>query len=405
MLINMGRLLSSVFLLFSVCFCFSQTITNAEYFFNTDPGVGNGTALVINSNTGQLTQTFSIPTTGLSDGFHSLYVRTYNSDNNWSLYDRKSFYLKSFLTSNITAAEYFFNTDPGVGNGIALTVNSNTGQLTQTFTIPTNALSEGFHNLYIRTLNTDNSWSLYDREVFYVKHFDAYTITAAEYFFNTDPGIGNGTSLSVDTNSGTLTQTFSIATTGLPEGFHNFYLRTQDSSGNWSLYDRQVIYIKDFDVSPDEISAAEYFIDTDPGVGNGTSVVFSNPSLSTQTLNIDSSGLAEGDHIFYIRVQDTNGDWSIYDSASFNIDASLSTESSLFRLTKLYPNPFSDRLVINTPNNIKITKTEIYDAIGKTVYSNTGHKNILDLTSLNQGIYILNIKTDTGSASFKIVKN
>ncbi|WP_371812643.1 T9SS type A sorting domain-containing protein [Aquimarina sp. U1-2] len=30
---------------------------------------------------------------------------------------------------------------------------------------------------------------------------------------------------------------------------------------------------------------------------------------------------------------------------------------------------------------------------------------MLDLTSLNQGIYILNIKTDTGSASFKIVKN
>ena len=402
--INMRLLLSSVLVLL-ICFgTLAQSITLAEYFYDTDPGVGNGTTLIVNGNTGQLTQTFSIPTTSLSDGFHSLYVRTLNSDNNWSLYDRQGFYLKSFNTSNILNAEYFFNTDPGVGNGINLTVSSNSQQLNQTFSIPTSGLSEGFNSLYIRTYNSSNNWSLYDRQTFYLKSFDTFTISAAEYFFNTDPGIGNGTALSVDANTGNLTQTFPIATTGLSEGFHSFYLRTKDNANNWSLYDRQIIYIKDFDFTPDEVNTAEYFIDTDPGVGNGTSIVFGSPSLSAQTLNIDSNGLSEGDHIFYVRVQDSNGDWSIYDSANFTIDSSLGVEDNLFKLTEIYPNPFLNKIKITTPNDIKIIKTEIYNNIGQTVYQSLEDSKTLELSNLKSGIYILNLNTDIGNANFKIVK-
>ncbi|WP_345168919.1 T9SS type A sorting domain-containing protein [Algibacter aquimarinus] len=312
-----------------------------------------------------------------------------------------SFFAKS---QNITSAEYFFNIDPGVGNGTTLTVNSNSGTLSQTFNIPTTSITEGFNSIYIRTYNSDNNWSLYDRQTFYLKSFDTFTITAAEYFFNTDPGVGNGTALSIDTNSGQLAQIFSIPTTSLPEGFHSFYLRTQDNANNWSLYDRQIIYIKDFDFTPDEVNAAEYFIDTDPGIGNGTSIAFGNPSLTNQTLNIDSTGLSEGDHIFYIRVQDSNGDWSIYDSAGFIVDSNLSNNDSLFKLTKLYPNPFSNSLVIDTPNNIPINKIKIYNNLGQTVYESSENTKILNLTNLKSGIHILSLDTPLGNSSFKIVK-
>ncbi|MEP1487857.1 MAG: T9SS type A sorting domain-containing protein [Algibacter sp.] len=399
----MRLLLTSVFLLFSFC-CISQSITNAEYFFNTDPGVGSATALTVNSNTGQLAQTFSIPTTSLVDGFHNLYIRTHNSDNKWGLYDRQSFYLKNFTSSNITSAEYFFNSDPGIGNGTGLSINSNLGLLDQTFAIPTGSLPEGFNSLYIRTYNSNNNWSLYDKQNFYLKSFDTFTITAAEYFFDTDLGVGGGTALNVDSNSGQLTQVFSIPTLGLSEGFHSFYLRTKDNTNNWSIYDRQIIYIKDFDFSPGEVSGAEYFIDLDTGIGTGTPIVFGDASQTSQTLNIDSTSLADGDHIFYVRVQDSNGDWSIYDSAVFTIDGSLSTVDSLFELVNIYPSPFSDNLSINTPNNIEITKTEVYNTLGQTVYSNSENKKTLELSTLKKGMYILNLKTTLGSTSFKIIK-
>ncbi len=308
------------------------------------------------------------------------------------------------FSQNITSAEYFFNTDPGVGNGNALTVNSNSGELIQTFSIPTNSLSEGFNTLYIRTFNSDNNWSLFERQTFYLKSFTNNNISAAEYFFNTDPGIGNGTALSVDSNTGQLTQTFAIPTTGLSEGFHSFHFRTKDNNNNWGLYDRQIIYIKDFDLSPDEVSNAEYFIDSDPGVGNGTSIVFGDSSLTTQVLNIDTTGLLDGDHLFYIRVQDTNGDWSIYDSALFNIDSSLGVEDNLISRITLLSNPFEDELSIKIPSNIRITKTEVYNSSGQTVYSSKESRTSVELSYLNNGVYILKLETSQGGASFKIVK-
>ncbi len=317
------------------------------------------------------------------------------------------FTLVGFITNsqNITSAEYFYNSDPGVGNGTSLVdITPNSGELTQTFTIPTTSLSEGFNSLYIRTFNSDNNWSLYDRQSFYLKSFDTFTITAAEYFFDTDMGVGTGTPLDIDSNLGQLTQVFSISTTGLSEGFHSFYLRTQDNDNHWSLYDRQIIYIKDFDFSPDEVLKAEYFIDSDPGAGNGISIIFENSSQASQVLNIDSTGLSEGDHLFYVRVQDSNGDWSIYDSALFTIDSSLGLDDNLLSNISLFPSPFENDISIKLPNNIKILKTEIYNNLGQTVYNSSENKSNLDLSNLQSGLYILNLKTSLGNASYKIVK-
>ena len=400
----MKRLFTYAFLMVSAC-SFAQIITSAEYFFDVDLGVNTGTTLTVNGNTGQLDQTFSIPTTSLSEGFHSLYVRTLNSEGNWSFYDRHSFYLKNFTNTNIVAAEYFFNSDDGIEiNTVPLSVNANSGQLTQTYSIPTSGLPQGFNSLYIRTKDSGGKWSLYDRQSFYLNTFTSTYITAAEYFFDIDLGVGNATPLSVDTNTGQLTQIFSIPTTSLSEGFHSFYLRTKDNADTWSLYDRQIIYIKDFDFTPDEVNAAEYFIDEDTGVGTGTAIVFGDASQSSQILNIDSAGLAEGDHIFYVRVQDTNGDWSIYDKATFTIDSNLDVKDSLFKSTKIYPSPFEDQLSIILPENIKIFKTELFNAIGQKVYSDSVNRTQLELSHLESGLYILNLKTDFGNASFKIIK-
>lgn len=226
---------------------------------------------------------------------------------------------------NIAAIEYFIDEqDPGVGNGISLTIDDNTGQLTQNFSIPTTGLGEGFHSLNIRSQSASGSWSLYDRSIFFIAPvFDVgQGIATAEYFFDIDPGLGNGTSLSLNTITGQLTQSIILPTTNLAEGIHSLYIRAQNAAGDWSLYDRTIFYIKAVSADDAPLASAEYFFnDEDPGIGNATSIALDeNTGQLTQSLALATEGLTEGQHTVYIRVQAQNGIWSLYDKATFTID-------------------------------------------------------------------------------------
>jgi len=238
--------------------------------------------------------------------------------------------------------------------------------------------------------------------VLLIGHFTiAQSISTAEYFFDEDPGVGNGTALSVDENSGQLIQNFTITTAGLTEGFHNFHIRTQGTNGTWSLYDKATIYIKDFEMTSDVVSA-EYFIDSDPGTGNGTSV---NITSQTQVINVDPEDtLAEGEHLFYIRVLNDNGLWSFYDSAIFTIEGVLGIDNSLFRSTSIYPNPFLNTFSIDLRHNSAIEEIQVFDFKGREVFHSNADLPELDLSSFASGIYILKIRSHEQYASFKIIK-
>lgn len=143
-----------------------QNITQAEYFIDgIDPGVGNAIALAINLGN-PISENFTIPTNGLTNGIHSLHIRIKDNGNTWSLYKRAFFYVQdaSNITAiPITAAEYFLDTDPGVGNGTVLTLIQGLNiNESFTITIPT-PTTDGNHYLYIRVQDQNNNWSLYKR--------------------------------------------------------------------------------------------------------------------------------------------------------------------------------------------------------------------------------------------------
>ena len=153
---------------------FSQSITELEYFYNTDPGFDVATSITANANTGNLTQTVSIPV-GTLTGFNSFYFRTKDNSNVWSMYEKRTFYITDIVVSggasNIAAAEYFLNTDPGIGGGTAITVDANTGNLTQTVSIPVGSTLTGFNTFYIRTQDDLGVWSMYEKRTFYITDF------------------------------------------------------------------------------------------------------------------------------------------------------------------------------------------------------------------------------------------
>lgn len=137
-------------------------ITAAEYFFDTDPGVGNGTALAVTPGSNTITPT--IPSTGLSDGDHYLFVRTKHDGNVWSLSEPRLIYIRA----RIIKAEYFIDTDPGFGNGTTINIAAPTDLVNVTATIPTGALADGVHYLFIRTKEILGKWSLYEPQPFTV---------------------------------------------------------------------------------------------------------------------------------------------------------------------------------------------------------------------------------------------
>ncbi|MFT3827110.1 MAG: T9SS type A sorting domain-containing protein [Chitinophagaceae bacterium] len=152
----------------------------------------------------------------------------------------------------------------------------------------------------------------------------AGNITRLEYFFDVDPGMGNGKSVSITAATDLSNVSFNADVSTLANGFHRAYVRSMSADGRWSLtnfgfFDNVVVpFYPAAPAAAGNITELEYFIDTDPGAGNGTKLGVNAPDLSGQQLTVNVTGLASGVHLLYIRSKDVNGKWSLTNFALFD---------------------------------------------------------------------------------------
>src|SRR5688572_1253655 len=107
-------------LLLAVCSFTSlhaQVIVGGEYFFDTDPGYGNATTFSVSPDS-SITTNVNADLSGVEPGLHFCNVRVKDSNGRWSLTHTSLFFALQGGTSLITGGEYFFDTDPGTGNGV-----------------------------------------------------------------------------------------------------------------------------------------------------------------------------------------------------------------------------------------------------------------------------------------------
>jgi hypothetical protein len=307
---KISQILGSIlFVLFQIV-ANAQQIRKAEYFYDADPGVGNGVAITL-TQFDSVHITTSMPTAGLTSGMHTLSIRTKNTNGLWSLYDTRNFYIESNNSSTATQivkAEYFFDSDPGVGNGTPIALTQ-ADSLEFTTSMPTAGLTSGMHTLSIRTKNTNGLWSLYDTRSFYINPSNSSTlskIVKAEYFFDTDPGFGNGISINTGTLSDSIFNTLNISSAGLTIGSHALFIRTQNQSGLWSLYAG-----KEFTICN---SAPVVNLGLDGGVCSGSVTLNANNSGSnylwstgatSQTISVSSTGT------YWVKVTASSGCFAI----------------------------------------------------------------------------------------------
>ncbi|MBX2963040.1 MAG: fibronectin type III domain-containing protein [Cyclobacteriaceae bacterium] len=148
-------------------------------------------------------------------------------------------------------------------------------------------------------------------------------ITRLEYFFDTDPGFGAGINVPITPGQNLTDVQFNVPLNSITEGFHMLYVRSKSSNG-WSRSHNMLIYKIPALVTVNNplpnLKRLEYFIDTDPGYGNGVSVPFT-PATKIEDLafSINVQGLSETEHKLYLRAQDQNGKWSIVNIRTFNV--------------------------------------------------------------------------------------
>jgi hypothetical protein len=286
----------------------SGTIIRCEYFFNTDPGVGNALPATIGPN-----NTFIADVTGIADGMYNIFVRVQDASGSWSLVSSRTFMKQTGggTIGTIAKYEYFIDTDPGLGNGIAATVVADTA-----FIADLTNTSNGLHTLYIRVQDAAGSWSLTHAKPFMKFISNADNSSHYEYFIDTDTGVGTGQPFTTDAN-----RSATIPLENISAGVHQLFVRVKDGSGNWSLT-HQKTFVKFNGTGSNPITRMEYFWDTDPGLGNGTGITGFTSVVGqpvTHEFSPDVSNLSIGKHGLNVRVRDSLGSWSLLHSDSVNI--------------------------------------------------------------------------------------
>jgi len=317
----------AIFVFFSlyVQSIFSQVIDRVEYFIDIDPGFGNGISIPTPQDSIITNFTFNAPISSLSPGLHSLFIRSRDANQNWSLTQNQYLYkfppvLNNNILPAITKLEYFIDTDPGFGNGIDVPITNDSIISAFSFNAPISSLSPGLHSLFIRSRDANQNWSLTQNQYLYkfppiVNTNILPAITKLEYFIDTDPGFGNGIDVPITNDSLITAFSFNAPISSLSPGLHSLFIRSRDANQNWSLTQNQYLYkfppVVNNNILP-TITKLEYFIDSDPGFGNGIDVPITNDSIITAfSFNATISSLSPGLHSLFIRSRDANQNWSL----------------------------------------------------------------------------------------------
>jgi hypothetical protein len=419
----MKKYIYSLLAIFTISLCSAQVVSlsQAEYFWDTDPGEGNGTT--ITASDGSFNSAFEkIAISGLgapSVGLHKFCVRVKDNLGVWSPVVTNVIKVESTTTPtpvSLTQAEYFWDADPGEGNAIPLSATD--GNFNSAFekvaVAGLNAPSVGFHKFSIRVKDNQGIWSPAFTNIVNVGATTSpipVSLSQAEYFWDTDPGEGNAIPLlATDSNFNSAFE--KVAVTGLnapSTGMHKFSIRIKDNQGVWSPVFTNVVNVGSTTTPiPISLSQAEYFWDTDPGEGSGTAFLATDGNFDSAFEKIQKTAIPivnpVGLHIFNVRVKDNSGVWSpVFKNAIF-IETVLANNTFTFSKVIVYPNPVKD--ILNLSFDKEITNVSILTLLGQEVLNKdiNANEGTIDTTNLASGTYLVKVTSNDGIKTLKIIK-
>lgn len=176
--------------------------------------------------------------------------------------------------------------------------------------------------------------------------------TAAEYFWDIDPGAGNGTAMiAFDGNYGDAIEALLLESAALPAvGTHVLHIRASDANGAWGPAFSVVVDVMPGVASLPEIkvTAAEYYVNTDPGEGFGTPMLAQDGDFSSVLEGLRGGGIPapieSGVNVLWLRARDANGAWGTPFGIVANIDTTITD------IHTAVPAFVDDRAMVLLPN-------------------------------------------------------
>lgn len=285
-----------------------------EYFFDEDPGLGK--AAWMNANTdAEGNFSFQPSTDGLSPGNHLFGFRAYLADdgngnrNYGPTITQQVFVPESEDWAAISRVEYFWDEDPGRGKATAIAIAPGSSVNLDAIEISTESLTPGTHLLGLRAFGSMGWGPTLTQQVYVAATTpEATAVSRLEYFWDEDPGFGNGTPLNIAPDQEVSVDNMEVSTEGLSTGDHQLYVRAYGYTG-WGPTIQFVVRVQ-----PDEsefvVNGAEYFWDEDPGFGKGTPIAIADgQEVSTVGLGLSVDGLSVGEHQLFVRYRSPQG-WS-----------------------------------------------------------------------------------------------
>jgi hypothetical protein len=293
-----------------------QTITQAEYYVDNDPGQGLGTPITVTPGQNVNFSNIHVPTTGLLANWpHHMFTRYLSSEGYWTPGESRVFLIitgfPAPVSLQVTQLEYWWDSD-------APTVIDVPDSFTTSWTafLPSTGLTNGLHKLNVRYVSGENVHGGELSRYMWIMTSQSGTIqflvvTQLQYWFDSN----SPTTVDLTDSSNVSFASF-IQTAGLNLGIHTFSIRYQGSEGLWTpVQDRRVLIITPPEPPqpPAYLAGAEYFINVDPGPGNGVQIPFPADSAWDQELEETTlatiTGLPTGNHVFYLRFRDDMGHW------------------------------------------------------------------------------------------------
>ncbi len=296
----------------------AQEITQAEYFIGTDPGAGSATPISITPGTGVNFSNLNVPSAGLpADVPHQLFVRYFSTEGNWSRAESRFFFILSpqagtVQLRNVVSLEYWW--DANAATPVELT---DAPGVSWAALLPSTGFAEGLHTLNLRYWSSDGRPSSVERRFLWISGPQSGTvqirrIVEMEYRWDSDPEV------IVDlVDDETADFNAWLQTTELSFGLHSYSVRYRDDVGIVTPWEsRFVLFVSPHhgNPSPSYLTAAEYWLNVDPGAGNGISVPLPEDSSwnseQEESAAVTLTGLPVGLHLFGLRFRDNQGHWA-----------------------------------------------------------------------------------------------